>query len=254
MTLPFDLPWWGWLIAVLGAFLVGVSKTGIAGMGVLSVALFTLIFPARASTGIVLPILIVADVIAVATYRRSAEWSYLWRLIPAAAAGIVIGYFALERLDAQQVSRLIGVILLVITALQAWRMRSETGIERAGETLAHNIWLAALVGVLAGFSTMISNAAGPIIIIYLLAMGLPKLAFMGTSAWYFFILNVAKVPFSMNLGLITVETLTFDALVAPFAILGALLGVPLLRRINQDWFQRLALLFTVIAAVRLILV
>lgn len=90
-------------------------------------------------------------------------------------------------------------------------------------------------------------------IIYLLAMGLPKMEFMGTAAWFYFLLNTAKLPFSYNLGLITVSSLTFGAMMAPFAILGGLVGYQILRRINQRLFEQLALLFTAIAALRLVL-
>lgn len=248
-----DLAWWGWLIAIIGAFLIGLSKTGIAGLGVFAVALYTLIFPARASTGIVLPILIIGDVVAVLSYRRHAVWSHLVRLLPWTALGVVVGYFALGWLDPQQVGKLIGVILIVITLLQYWRMRSTEGVERAGQAAAHNLWLAVLVGILAGFFTMVANAAGPIIIIYLLAMGLPKIEFMGTSAWFYFLLNVAKTPFSASLGLITPESLQLDLMVAPFVIAGGLAGYQILKRIDQRLFEQLALVFTLIAAVRLVL-
>lgn len=252
MTLPYDLAWWGWAIAIVGAALIGVSKSGIAGLGVLAVAMFTLIFPARESTGIILPLLIVGDTVAVLHFRRNAEWSYLYRLAPWAVAGVIVGYFALGRLDAHLVGKLIGGILLVITALQFWRMRSARGVEQVGEALRHNLWLAALVGILAGFFTMVSNASGPIMIIYLLAMGLPKMEFMGTTAWFYFLLNTGKAPLSYNLGLITPESLVFVALMAPFAIVGGLLGYQILKRINQRVFEQLALVFTAIAAVRLL--
>ncbi len=253
MTLPYDLPWWAWTLAILGALLIGISKSGIAGLGVLAVAMFTLIFPARSSTGIVLPILMVGDVVAVLHFRRNALWTYLIRLAPWTALGVILGYFALGRLDSLLVGKLIGGILLVVTVLQFWRMISVRGVEQAGEVVAHNLWLTALVGILAGFFTMVSNASGPIMIIYLLAMGLPKMEFMGTSAWFYFLLNAAKVPFSVNLGLITPESLTFDLLMAPFAIVGGLLGYQILKRINQRVFEQLALLFTAIAALRLVL-
>ena len=251
MTIPYDLAWWGWLIAMLGAFLIGVSKTGIAGLGVLAVATFTLIFPARASTGIVLPILIVGDIVAVLHYRRNAVWTYLIRLIPWTALGVIAGYFALGKLDAVQVGRLIGAILLVITLLQWWRMRSAKAVEHAGEIVSHNIFLVALVGIAAGFFTMVANASGPIMIIYLLAMGLPKLEFMGTSAWFYFLLNTSKVPFSWNLGLITPESLTFDVMMIPFVVAGGLAGYQILKRINQRLFEQLALVLTLLAALRL---
>lgn len=253
MTLPYNFAWWGWAIAVLAALWIGISKTGIAGLGVLAVAMFTIIFPARESTGVVLPILIVGDIVAVAHYRRNAEWSYLVRLAPFTVVGLVIGYFALLYLNAQLVGRLMGAILLIITALQFWRMRSARTVEEAGQALRHNLYLTVLVGVLAGFFTMVSNASGPIMIVYLLAMGLPKMKFMGTSAWFFFILNVVKVPLSLNLGLITPQTLTFDAFMAPATIIGGIVGYQIIRRINQRVFEQLALVLTAIAAIRLLI-
>lgn len=253
MTLPYNLPWWGWAIALIGSLWIGISKTGIAGLGVLSVAMFTLIFPARESTGIVLPILIVGDIVAVAHYRRNAQWSYLVRLAPFTVVGLILGYLALGKLDTQLVGRLIGVILLFITLLQLWRMRSAQGVEHAGEALRHNLWLTASVGILAGFFTMVSNASGPIMIIYLLAMGLPKIEFMGTSAWFYFLLNTTKVPLSVNLGLITPQTLLFDLLMAPVAILGGILGYQIIKRINQRVFEQAALVLTAIAAIRLLI-
>lgn len=253
MTLPYILPWWGWALAIVGALWIGISKTGIAGLGVLAVALFTFVFDAKGSTGIVLPILIVGDVVAVLAYQRHAVWSHLVRLAPFTAVGLVLGYFALGYLNTLAVGRLIGGILLVVTALQLWRIRSARGVEQVGETLQHNIWLTALVGILAGFFTMVSNAAGPIMIIYLLAMGLPKMEFMGTSAWFYFLLNLIKVPLSVNLGLITLQSLTFDLMMAPFAVVGALVGYQILKRIDQRLFEELALVLTGLAAVRLLI-
>lgn len=253
MTLPYNLMWWGWLIAIIASLSIGISKTGVAGVGILAVALFTVIFPAKQSTGIILPILIVGDIVAVLHYRQHAVWSYLLRLAPFTIIGVVLGYFALDKLDSQQVGRLIGLVLLVITVLQFWRMRYAKGLEEAAEALSRNLLLAALVGVLAGFFTMVSNASGPIMIIYLLAMGLPKLAFMGTSAWFYLLLNTGKVPFSYNLGLITPESLTFDLLMVPFAVIGGLAGYQILKRLDQKRFEEISLVLTGIAAARLII-
>lgn len=253
MTLPYELAWWGWAIAIVGALWIGISKTGIAGLGILAVALFAIIFPARLSTGIVLPILIVGDIVAVLYYRRTAVWAYLLRLIPWALLGVILGYLTLGRLDSLLVGKLIGGVLFIITLLQFWRMRSTGSVEHAGEALQHNRWLAALVGILAGFFTMVSNASGPIMIIYLLAMGLPKMEFMGTSSWYYLLLNTAKLPFSYNLGLITPESLLFGLMMAPFVVIGGLVGYQILQRLNQRVFEQLALVLTLVAVVRLII-
>ena len=243
----FELLPWQWGLVVLGALLIGVSKTGIAGLGVLAVAIYANILPARQSTGIILPMLICADVVAVAAYRRHAVWGHLWPLFPWVVVGVVTGYFTMGHINDAQVRRGIGAILLVMVVLHFWRR------QRAGnEPIPHTLWFSALTGVLAGFTTMLANAAGPVMILYMLAVGLPKMEFLGTGAWYFLIVNLFKVPFSCQLGLITPGTLQFNAVLLPAVIAGALLGRLVVKHINQVWFETLALALTLVASARLL--
>ena len=243
---------WQWALAALGAYLVGISKTGIAGLGVFSVALFASALPARESTGIVLIILIAADIVAVITYRRQASWPHLLRLFPWAAVGIFIGFLVMGRIDAQTTQRLIGAILVTIVVVHFWRRaRTKALADLEAEAKPHPL-LAAVTGVSAGFTTMVANAAGPIMVIYLLAMRLPKYIFMGTAAWYFFILNLFKVPFSYSLGLINANSLPISLALAPVAVAGALTGRVLIRHINQQVFEVLALVLTFVAGLRLL--
>lgn len=244
---------WQWALAAIGAYLVGISKTGIAGLGVLSVALFASALPARESTGIVLVILIAADIVAVLSYRRQASWPHLLRLFPWAAAGIVFGFLVMGRIDSATTQRLIGAILVIIVFVHFWRrMRTQAMVELEAESKPHPV-LAGVTGVSAGFTTMVANAAGPIMIMYLLAMRLPKYIFMGTAAWYFFVLNLFKVPFSYGLGLINAESLPISLLLAPVAVAGAFTGRVLIRHINQQVFELLALALTLIAGIRLLM-
>lgn len=248
-----DLAWWQWTVAAIGAFLIGLSKTGVAGLGVFAPAIFALVIPPRQATGAVLPILIAGDIVAISVYRRNAVWSHLWRLLPFAVVGIVIGTLVLGRVDNLQAGRLIGVILLALVVLQIWRGRNPENVEQAAEFLSRSVWLAAAVGVLAGFTTMIANAAATVILLYFIAMRLPKIEFMGTGAWYFFITNLIKLPFSYSLGLITFDSLGFDATMAPFAVVGALLGAVVIHHIDQKRFEQITLVLTVLAAARLVI-
>ncbi|MCG3147254.1 MAG: hypothetical protein PCFJNLEI_00693 [Verrucomicrobiae bacterium] len=242
----FDLQPWQWALVVLGAFLAGVSKTGIAGLGILTVAIYANVLPAKESTGLILPMLIAADVIAVVSYRRHAVWSHMWKLFPWVAGGVVLGYFAMGRISNVGVRYAIGTILLVMTALHCWRKW------RQSENVPHAWWVAAATGLLAGFTTMMANAAGPIMVLYWLALGLPKMEFLGTGAWYFLIINVFKVPFSYHLGLITPASLQFNLWMLPAIVAGTLMGRVFVQRINQTWFEILALGLTLIAAIRLL--
>jgi len=244
-----NLSFWQWLLLGLGSFFTGLSKTGVAGLGVLPVALFANALPARASTGALLPVLLCADFFGVALFRRHASWPHLWRLFPGVIAGIVAGYFALGRVGDLAIQRLIGVILLVMVALHCWRQRRSGQLN---DRIPHSAWFAAVTGILAGFTTMVANAAGPVMGLYLLAIGLPKLAFVGTGAWFFMLVNACKVPFSMKLGLITPDSLAMDAVLAIPMIPGALLGPIVLRRLNQKAFEAMVLALTVLAALRLL--
>jgi uncharacterized membrane protein YfcA len=235
---------WQWALGAFGALLVGLSKTGIPGLGILNVAIFALVFPARESVGLVLIILICGDLVAVSRYPRDASWSHLWRLFPWAATGVILGFFALERIDSLQMRHLIGIILLSLSMLQFVRSRRAAITDEA----TSRPWLAPLAGITAGFTTMVANAAGPIMVLYLLSMRLPKIIFVGTTAWYFLVLNLFKTPFSAALGLINWSSLGVSLWLCPFAILGALVGRPIVEHINQRIFELTALALTFVAA------
>jgi uncharacterized protein len=241
---------WQWVLGALGAFLVGLSKTGIPGLGILNVAIFALVFPPRESVGLVLVILICGDIVAVSAYRRDASWSHLWRLFPWAAVGVVVGYLALGRVDDVQMRHLIGVILLGLVLFQY--IRSRRPVQPDQNEQPPRRWLAPLTGITAGFTTMVANAAGPVMVLYLLSMRLPKILFVGTAAWYFLVINVFKVPFSASLGLINPSSLAAALYLAPFAVLGALIGRPIVERLNQRLFELTALALTFVAAIAML--
>lgn len=240
---------WQWMLLALGALATGMSKTGVPGLGVLTVGLFANALPARESTGALLPLLIAGDFIGVSIYRKHADWSHLWKLFPWVVPGIVGGALALNRVSNAQVEKIIGVILLVMVGLQIWRDRKGSDLNGA---LPHSWWFGGVAGFLAGFTTMVANAAGPVMIIYLLAVRLPKLTFIGTSAWFFLFVNLFKVPFSVGLGLITPQSLGLDALLLLPMIPGTLLGPFLLKKMNQKVFELLALSLTLVAVLRLL--
>lgn len=249
VPLIFELDPWQWGLAALGAALVGLAKTGIAGLGVLAVAIFATILPARESVGILLVILIFTDFVAVGVYRRDASWQHLVRLFPWAAAGVVIGAMVFGLMNDRLVRTTIGGILVALVALQLVRRREgDLPVEENP-----NRWLVAGAGLSAGFTTMIANAAGPLMVLYLLAMRLPKFTFVGTAAWFFLVLNLFKVPFSLWLGLITPGTFGFSLKLVPFALLGALSGRWVISRMNQRAFETVALILTLVAGVRLLM-
>lgn len=244
--------WWQWLLAYLGAFLIGLSKTGIAGIGILAVAIFASVLPARESVGIVLVTIIAGDIVAVTAYRHEVSWTHLWRLFPWTAVGVVVGALTLNRISDTGVRRLIGGILLALIAIHLLRRSERSKAHDVAVNYGQPRWIVGLTGLVAGFTTMVANAAGPIMIMYLLALRLPKLFFIGTAASFFLVLNLFKVPFSVGLGLITPASIGMSFRLIPFAIAGAIGGRRLVHLIDQRLFEQLALGLTFIAGVRLL--
>jgi uncharacterized membrane protein YfcA len=245
-VIEYSLSPLGWALACLGALLFGVSKTGLPGVSIFSVALFATLLPAREASGVVLPILIAADIVAVASYHQHAQWKYLWKLFPIAAVGIVAGYFTLGNVDSASVGKMVGAILAIMVGVHIWRKK------HASEEVPTHPAFVGTVGLTGGFTTMVANAAGPIMTMFLLAMRLPKMDFMGTAAWYFLVLNVFKVPFGVDLGIINARSLAFDVPLMACSVVGALWGRKILPRLNQAVFETLALAFTALAALRLL--
>jgi uncharacterized membrane protein YfcA len=239
-----------WICAVAGALMVGISKTGISGLSVLAVALFAYVVPSsKQASGLVLPLLIFADVVAVLSYRAHAQWRHLWRVFPWTALGVVIGYLALGRISDRATRWLIGGIILALSALSFWRRRRTTG--RDAEAPLHGA-VAIGVGVLAGFVTLIANAAGPLMAIYLLAMRLPKMQYVGTAAMFFMLLNLFKVPFMAALGLVTPASFAFNLYLLPAVLAGTVIGRWLLWRIDQGLFENLVLVLSAVAGLLLV--
>ncbi len=240
-----------WACAIAGALMVGVSKTGLSGLSVLAVALFAYVFPStKQASGLVLPLLIFADVVAVFSYRVHAHWGHLWRVFPWTALGVVLGFIALDTISDRNARYLIGGIILALTAVSCWRRHRNAG--RNPDVPLH--WSAAIVvGILAGFVTLIANAAGPLMAIYLLSMRLPKMQYVGTAAMFFLVLNLFKVPFMAALGLVTPASFTLNLYLLPAVLVGTVLGRRLLVRIPQRPFENLVLGLSAVAGLLLLL-
>jgi uncharacterized membrane protein YfcA len=237
-----------WLLVVVGALGVGVTKAGFSGMSLVHVVIYAFVFGARDSTGIILPMLAAADFFAVRTFRQHARWTYIRRMLPSACAGIVIGFVLMGRIDEALFEPIIGWIILVLTAMQVGRMLRPAWFAH----VPHSNAFAWAMGLAAGTTTMMANAAGPIFVLYALAVSLPKFELVGTGAWFFLILNLVKLPFSAALGLIRAQTLLLNLVLLPAVLVGIAVGRWLTHRVPQRLFDSLLLSFAAVAALRLI--
>lgn len=230
-----------WILLYISGIIVGFAKTGVAGIGILAVPIFAEIFPAKQSAGILLPVLCLADVLAVSYYRRHADWKKIWPLMPWVALGLVsatLVYFygnkegsLLEPLIDNYMKPAIGIIVMVVLLVSLWREKHED--------VPEGRLVAASTGFTAGFTSMLANAAGPIMNIYLLVMKLPKEAFIGTAAWFFLIINYVKLPLmAVGAGSITADSLKMNAMLIPAILIGGLLGIKAVKFIPEDKFKR----------------
>lgn len=238
-----------WLLLFLCASLIGMSKVGVPGVSMIVVPVLAIIFGGKASTGILLPILMMADWFGVGYYHRHAKWSYLWKLLPWAFVGVGIALWVGEVVNDEWFKNIIAIVVFICIGLMLWKDR-----KKDSNFFPDTWWFAASMGVLGGFATMIGNVAGPIFAIYLLAMHLPKNNFIGTQAWFFLIINISKFPLHIFVWkTITWESLKLDFMLLPGIALGAFLGVYLVKRIPEKAYRAFVIIVTALSAFLLLI-
>lgn len=243
---------WAWAALAVAAVTIGISKTALPGGSILAIALFAAVLPARTSTAATLLLLMVGDLFALFAYRRHAHWPTLLRLAPAVIAGLLVGFAFLALAGDGVVRRAIGVILLLMIAVTLWRRWRQSRADAVAPAPG-GLMLAGAYGTLGGFTTMVANAGGPVMSMYFLATRTPVQVFLGTSAWFFAIINMIKVPFLAGLGLFQAPVLLMDAVLAPLVVVGALVGLQVARRMNQRVFDRIVIALTIVGAVYLLI-
>lgn len=242
----------GWALLVVASLLLGFSKTAIGGIAMVSVAIFAAVLPARPSTGVVLLLFLIGDVIAVRAYTRFADWSILRRLAPYVAVGIAVGAVFLKLAGDAAVRRTIGAVLLVLVcvALVVKWQRRRVPADVDPEPPSTALTVATAAG--SGFTSMVANAGGSFLALYLLHVRLPVMVFLGTTAWFFFAVNLVKLPITLALGLVTVHTLQLVLILSPALIIGALVGRAVARRMSLAVFEWVVLAVTFAAALNLV--
>lgn len=234
----------------LCALLTGMAKGGLKGIGLVIVPLMALVFGARESTGILLPMLIMADIMAVAYYRKFAEWRFIFMLLPATVAGIIIGLITGNNINARQFSAILSAIVILMLLM----MILNDILKKKDGNIPDNKGFAAIMGVSGGFATMIGNSAGPLFNLYFLAMRMPKKEFIGTGAWFFLIVNITKLP----LHIFSWHTITKDSILVSLSALpaiaaGIIAGIYLVKLFPEKVYRYFVIIATVVSAVALFL-
>jgi hypothetical protein len=225
-----------------------MNKTGLPGIGIVVVPLIAAFFPAKTSTGLLLPMLAMGDLFAVGFYHRHAKWPHIIKLLPPALFGIAAGSVVIRHISDFQLAPVIGVIVLVMLVLNYLRSQKQ----RDNFDVPTHWLFAVTMGFFAGLTTQMANAAGPVMIIYLLAARLPKYEFIGTGAWFFLIINWLKIPVFITEGRITLESVSADVIMLPLIAAGAIMGVFVLKKLPQKWFNIIMQILAAAAAVKLL--
>lgn len=237
------------LLLVAAAILIGFSKTGILGASLPVVAMITYSFDAKVASGFMLTLLIIADIPAVLKYGRFGKPKDMLRLLPPALLGIILGAIVGDWLDEGQFKLLMGLMVLVCLLLILYGQIFKKEIKAPDNKLFHII-----IGVLSGFSSMVGNAAGPIFSLYLISMSFDRNKFIGTAAWFFFTVNLIKLPFHIFMwGTITGTSFKYTLAMVPFILLGAIVGIYLIKRIKEKHFQMAVSFMTALAALYLMI-
>jgi uncharacterized membrane protein YfcA len=236
------------LFFLLVAVFVGMSKTGVHGAGMVAVPLLAAVFGGQLSSGIMLPMLCLADVMGVWYYHRHASWSHLKKLFPWAVVGILAGTAVGGMIDDHAFKLIMGGIIFISVVIMIWMERGNK------EGIPHYLWFATLCGIVAGFTSMIGNLAGSAMAIYLLSMRLPKNSFIGTSAWFFLAINWFKIPFHIWIWkTISWNSFLLDLITLPLIVVGAVAGIWIVKKLGETTYRWFIIVMTLVAAAIMLL-
>jgi hypothetical protein len=243
MHLLFVFSSFNWGLILLSAFFIGLSKAGLRGIDMMNVTIMAIVFGGKASTGIVLPLLCVADIVAVSYYHRHAQWNHFWKLIPWMAIGILVGVYVGKDMN-EVIFRKIMAIIIITTVFIMVALEI-----RKNPIIPTNKIFVANMGLAAGFTTMLGNLAGAFSNIYFLAMRMPKNDFIGTASWVFLVINLFKLPFQIFFWKnITTESLYTDLLLFPSVLIGFWLGIKIVSKIKEDNYRKVVIVLTFLGA------
>ena len=239
----FHLSWLNWFLAFLAALILGMGKAGIKGLGVLIVTIMAILFGGKASTGILIPLMVVADILAVFYYNRHTQWKFFLKILPTMVLGVLVGVWFGNDISEQLFRQIMAIFIILTVIMMVW-------MDQKKNKAIPTHWLfASSIGLLSGITSMIGNLAGSFANIYFLAIRLPKNQFIGTAAWLFLIINVFKLPFHIFVWkTVTPESLLLNLFLIPGILIGFFTGVTLVKLLNNEVYRKFIIIVTAVGA------
>lgn len=239
----FQLSWLNWSLAFLAALILGMGKAGIKGLGVLIVTIMAILFGGKASTGILIPLMVVADILAVFYYNRHTQWKFLLKILPTMVLGVLVGVWFGNDISEKLFRQIMAVFIILTVIMMVWMD------QKKNKTVPTHWLFASSMGLLSGITSMIGNLAGSFANIYFLAIRLPKNQFIGTAAWLFLIINVFKLPFHIFVWkTVTPESLLLNLFLIPGVLMGFFTGVTLVKLLNNEVYRKFIIIVTAAGA------
>lgn len=239
-----DISLTSWILASAAAFVIGMSKAGIKGIAVINVTFMALAFGAKESTGLVVPLLVLADIFAVIYYNRHTQWNYVFKVLPWMVLGVLVGVYVGKDLPESLFKTGMVTIILITVFMMYWWDRKKI------KTVPKHWAFSSSIGLIAGITTMVGNLAGAFSNIYFLAMRLPKNHFIGTAAWLFLIVNIIKLPFHFFVWeTISKESLVLNLKLLPGILIGFVVGINVIKLIKEAFFRKMILVLTALGAI-----
>jgi len=240
-----NLSLFNWVILITCGLLLGIRKSGIAGSSLVVVPIMANVFGGKASTGIVLPMLLIADVFAVSYYYRYVKWRYILKLMPWTILGIFLALFCGNNISNEIFQKVMATTIFCAIFFMILRE-----LNKRGRPFPNYWWIAMIFGIIGGFASMIGNVAGSIMATYLLSLNLPKYNFISTESWFFFSVNLLKIPLHIFIWeTISLRTLTINIIIAPVIIFGVFIGIKIVKKIPERMYRVLIIAITLLSAV-----
>lgn len=246
---PLHVNLFVWLATFACAFINGLSKGGLKGLGMITVPAMVFMYGGMPSTGLLLPVLVFSDLLAFRMYRKNTQWSQVKKLLPWVLPGLLIAVLVGKFIHDGTFRDIIAIIIIMSLGIIVF-------FDFFGKkiNLSQSPFLSALTGLTGGFASMIGNAAGPIFNLFLLSTRIPKNSFIATAAIFYLTINVLKVPFHVFVWhSINWNTFHMNLLMIPAIVAGVVAGKKITSYIPEKTFRYLVLFVIALSALLLLI-